>query len=380
MKNIVTIFTGGTIGSKKNSSGEISPAKDMSYRLLEMYQETWKQNCMETLLEKSESEILFVSEEPYYILSENLTGTELLVLAGCVNRYLPEEERKYVFPLSFEKNIDVGEKNQQTEGIVIMHGTDTLAYTAAFLGLLFEDVSIPILLVSSAYPLEDVRANGLRNFRGAVEFIKGGYGAGVFVSYANEGENVTIHRGTRLIRSLEYSADVISAENRFYGRFQADGVFLKNPNYMEEREDFYEGFLKRGSRNFQKAVNGNIEIHFSKDCPEILRIVPYPGMSYPKISEEMKVVLMESYHSGTIGITDGLRRFMKEAKKRGLPVYLTGLNREDADYETVGQYEEMGIIPLRNKTAVTQYMKFWLMLKNDCFFIRKPCETVLALL
>ena len=359
MKNIITIFTGGTIGSKKNASGEIAPEKEMSYRLLEMYEEKKRQERMENP-GMEEEKVCFLPEEPYYILSENLSGKELFLLAECVKKYFSgtAEERK---------------KEPAADGIIIMHGTDTLAYTAAFLGLLFEEIPVPVLLVSSAYPLDDERANGFRNFDAAVEFIKGGFGAGVFVSYANEGETVKIHRGTRLIRSLEYSADIFSAGNRFYGSFTEDGFFLKNPEFMEEPENFYETLAKRQMVDVKKIKNSEYfedkssdkkrkrEFVFSEHCPEVLRIFAYPGMVYPEIREEIKVILMESYHSGTIGISGGLKAFMKEAEKRKIPVYLTGLNKEDADYETVREYEALGIVPLRNKTAVTQYMKFWLL-------------------
>jgi len=58
------------------------------------------------------------------------------------------------------------------DGIIITHGTDTLAYTAAALSFYFNAIKIPILLVSSDYPLDDSKANGLDNFMCAVEFIR----------------------------------------------------------------------------------------------------------------------------------------------------------------------------------------------------------------
>lgn len=376
MKNIITIFTGGTIGSKKNASGEISPEKEMSYRLLEMYEEKKRQERMEN--PDVDEEICFFPEEPYYILSENLSGKELFLLAECVKKCLSAEEKinMFFFESAEERKKELSQCEQvAADGVIIMHGTDTLAYTAAFLGLLFEEVQVPVLLVSSVYPLEDERANGFRNFDAAVEFIRGGFGAGVFVSYANEGETVKIHRGTRLIRSLEYSADIFSAGNRFYGSFTEDGRFLKNPEFMEEPENFYETLAVRRTTDVKKFDNSeNVENQssdkkrkrefvFSENCPEILRLFSYPGMIYPEIREEVKVILMESYHSGTIGISEGLKAFMKEAEKRKIPVYLTGLNKEDADYETVREYETLRVVPLRNKTAVTQYMKFWLLFR-----------------
>ncbi|MBR1743165.1 MAG: asparaginase [Lachnospiraceae bacterium] len=355
MKRIVTVFTGGTIGSRKSDTGEIAPDQNMSFRLLEMYQETVDKKFTGNSEREEESLIEFLSEEPYYILSENLTGRELFTLAECVKRYLAVSE-----------NI---------EGIIIMHGTDTLQYTAAFLGFLFAKASIPIVLVSSAYPLEDERANGLRNFCGAVDFIRGDFENGVFVSYANEGETVKIHRGTRLVRSLEYSADVFSAGNGFYGSFTEDGRFLKNPDFIDEVEKFPEdliftgekkraGFGQESQLNDRQEVRKQEEFMLTVGCPYILRIVPYVGMVYPEISEDVKVILMESYHSGTIGISESLKSFAEKAGKRKLPIYLTGLNREDTDYETVSGYTRLGIIPLRNKTAISQYVKLWILLSN----------------
>ena len=54
-------------------------------------------------------------------------------------------------------------ESEKYDGIIITHGTDTLQYTSAMLGYMFDDVSIPIVLVSSNYVLEDKRANGLIN-------------------------------------------------------------------------------------------------------------------------------------------------------------------------------------------------------------------------
>lgn len=351
-KTIITIFTGGTIGSRKTDSGDIAPDEEMSYRLLSEYRQYEKKHELER--------VNFVPVEPYFILSEHLTGKELLLLAECVNRYLPIEEQRQ-FQSSVEQ--EIGEEHKiLADGIIIMHGTDTLQYSAALLELFFGNSSIPILLVSSAYPLEDSRANGLQNFCSAVAFISGNHGSGVFVSYANSGDLVKIHQGSKLVRSLEYSADVFSISNRFYGLFTKEGQFVKNPSFVKDDE-----YLTDEQIFSQKKENISLTqgIDLTENCEGVLRLEPFVGMQYPEIGEKIKVILMGSYHSGTIGISDGLKQFTKQAIQRKIPIYLTGLNSEDADYETVKEYQSLGIIPLRDKTGISQYMKFWLLLSNQ---------------
>ena len=323
---IGTIFTGGTIGSRLGKEGTVVPDEEMRFLLLERYRQEEK-TCGEEEFPE------FLTEEPYYILSENLTAKELLKLYDCILRMIEKEK---------------------PAGIIVLHGTDTLAYTAAFLSYVFWEVQIPVVLVSSAYPMEDERANGMDNFKGAVRFITDISVPGVYVSYKNAGENVKIHAGTGILHPLEYSDRVFCLRQACYGSFTEDWSFVKNTAYKEA--ELFNGEQK-------KLLSKSLTL--TEQCTEVLRIIPYVGMSYPVIGEGTRAVLMESYHSGTIGISDELRRFAKTAKERGVPVYLTGLNTEDADYETVESYEALGIIPLRNKTAVSQYVKLWLFLSND---------------
>ena len=393
---IVTVFTGGTIGSRAGASGDISPDRKMAYRLLKMYQDVFQTTEVENsladiytsetdnsstefcVLEKDNGITGFLTEEPYYILSENLTGKELLLLARCVEKYLhpkmQDSSRRFCKPMGKEAEGMSSKEEKGIDGIIILHGTDTLQYTAAFLSYVFADANVPIVLVSSAKPLEKIdiketgkgagefagsvcekgKANGFQNFCGAVEFIRGGFCTGVYVSYANEGECVKIHSGERLIRSKEYSADVLSSFGSVYGSFDEGGAFLRNPSFQEKKDvcfDFFPRSFKEQQADLA-AAEIETEIYLTETCRGVLRISPYVGMTYPVLTGEIKVVLMESYHSGTLGITRELKEFAKEAALLKIPVYLTGLDEESADYETVREYEELGIIPLRNKSGV----------------------------
>ena len=109
---IGVVFTGGTIGSRIDQSGYISAVREAPFLLLEMYREQYG------------DDVDFFVEEPYCILSENLQADHLLRLAACVESMLEQED---------------------LEGIVITHGTDTLQYSAAFLGYIFGGAKIPVI-------------------------------------------------------------------------------------------------------------------------------------------------------------------------------------------------------------------------------------------
>jgi len=183
---ILTVFTGGTIGSLVGSDGKISTEEATKYLLIDEYEKKYGK--------KSE----FDTIEPYRILSENLKANHLTELIAVLQKVFTEKTY---------------------DGVIITHGTDTLQYTSAALQYVFGAVDFPIILVSSDFVLTDPKANGLINFAAAVDFIEGKYGTGVFVSYCNPGENPKFHRGTRMQNSLSFAADVNSILGGEYGSF-----------------------------------------------------------------------------------------------------------------------------------------------------------------
>lgn len=309
---IHAIFTGGTIGSKVNDKGVISPAKSATFSLLERYRKEHGQS------------VRFLCQEPYYILSENLDFEHVAMLIECVGTCL----------------------TQQADGILVMHGTDSLQYSAAFLQYLFADARIPIVLVSSNYPLEDERANGYTNFCRAVDFIRAKAGTGVFVSYENPGSIPRIHRASRLLAHQAYSDRLESLSGQIYGSFFR-GQFQKNPYYEDGTKDTLFG------RKALTLLSGLKTL--KRDA--VLRLYAHVGMNYPAISEETRAILIESYHSGTIELCEEGKSFFAEAKDKGIPVYLVGLSGGEKVYETVEAYQKLGIHILPQCTPISQYVK-----------------------
>ncbi|MBR1390455.1 MAG: asparaginase [Lachnospiraceae bacterium] len=322
---VSVIFTGGTIGSKLTSEHVISTDNTAAYELLAAYES-----------QPDHLPVQFLTSEPYYILSENIRAQNLITLIREITNVLSTAD---------------------PDGIIVTHGTDTLQYTAAILGYVFSTASVPIILVSSNYVLQDARANGLSNFSHAISFLSYlscQWGlperrrTGVFVSYQNTGQPALIHRATRLLPSLPFTDEVHSCMNQWFAKL-TDSRWELNPRYLSTPDTF--------------SVSPK-QVSLTDDSGCILRIRPYPGMVYPEIPSGTRAILHESFHSGTIGIHAALTDFVTEASRKKIPIYLSGFNPSENAYETSAQYRALGLAVLPVSSVIAQYCKLWLATGN----------------
>ena len=300
---ITYILTGGTIGSSIGEDGIARPTADVSSMI------------------GDDSQL----RVPYNILSENLDGKHLNLLM---------EETAAVI------------KEGECEGIIITHGSDTLQYSAAMLDLVFGGVDLPIVLVAANYVLTDLRSNGKANLYFAQRFIKEKRSNGVFICYKNEGEAVKIHRGRDVLPHEAFSDVLKSMGGSCFAEYKYDSdmsAAVYKQDGCEIRDDSYDGRIPR-----------------LDDPGCVLRIEPYPGMGYPVIGSDVKAVLLGSYHSGTVGINDGLKNFLSAAKDKGTDVYLCGLSRAGTEYESISTYDELGIKAIYDVSPVYAYCMLWL--------------------
>ena len=76
----------------------------------------------------------------------------------------------------------VSEKAPECDGIVIIHGTDTLAYTSSMLSFMLQNIRIPVVLTGSQLSILNPVADATENLRCAIYMAQTGY-AGVFVAF-----------------------------------------------------------------------------------------------------------------------------------------------------------------------------------------------------
>ena len=304
---ILVIFTGGTIGSaQKNDT--ISLQSSTKYTLLENYKSSFP------------NDIMFEHISPYNVLSENLSAIEITKLVSTVCE-------------------NVG---KDYDGIIVTHGTDTIQYSASALHYALGVDTVPVVLVSSNYPLEDMRSNGHDNFASAVSFICSGMGRGVFVSYKNPGKDYAdIHRGNNLLQHAECDDALYSANNMVFATIK-NGKVIKNDTYQDDAP-----FAPVGAISFSCTS-------------DILVVEPHPADNYSYELCNYRAVLLSPYHSSTLDTeSKQFCAFCKKAMDMHIPVYLPHFRR-DAMYESTKKFAPLGIMLMPDSTFVSAYIKLWI--------------------
>ncbi len=299
---ITTIFTGGTIGSAVSGT-HISLDDSSRFALIDGYRR------------QHGDEVTFFTRSPYTILSENLSADAINALLDAV----AEEEAG------------------DSDGIVVTHGTDTLAYTAAALALRFPKPRCPIIVVSANYPLDDPRTNGHSHFEAAVSYIRDKLPPLTLVAYRNPHENaVTLHHADSIYLQPELAEEVIGmtapAAVFANGQVQAIDTLPRDRDPMTA--------------------------HYPADS-KVLVVTAVPGMGYPYDLGGIKAVLFRPYHSGTLPTAaPALTAFCQKATAHGIPLYISGTG-QPADYESTAVFEALGITRLPKCTLAAAYMRLW---------------------
>ena len=323
MKNILVLFTGGTIGSTA-TEGTIDISGGTPFKLLQLFQQQTPNH----------QDIHFTTRQPLQILSENLAPPAWKILIAALE----------------------AEHINQYDGVIITHGTDTLAYTAAALSFYFNNLKVPMLLVSSDYPLDDPRANGLANFNCAIEFILQKIQLGVFVPYRNQQQKKThVHQASRLSCSLQLTGDFYSVQGNSFAQFE---------------KKRFSGLLVSTipDEDHNRPTSPAITARF---CSRILMIKPYPGLDYSHFNLELvDVVLHDLYHSGTActssqwGENHSLLSFIKRCNAKNIPVYLAPAIQSSDAYQSTRALLDLGTEMIWNMSIESAYIKLMLAYGN----------------
>ncbi len=301
MLKILVLSTGGTIESAKINDW-VSLDLNQKEQLLRAY-ETAHPN-----------EIDFEVKSLFSIHSENLTATFLnqlteTLLVACQKPY---------------------------DGIVVLHGTDTLAYSAAAAALCLGSNRLPVVFVSSNYPLLDPRANGAANFEGALAFLREKAQRGVFVSYTNDGKTVALHAATEVFSHLEMDDAVYSV---------GGPVAL----YQNGRITFCKT---------APTVQGWGSVSLVEN-PKILNLPVTPLTDYEISPKGYHAVVLTPYHSGTVSTaSSAFVNFCHRFHKAGVPILLPDVPKESA-YDSMREYERLGLTVLPNLPRIITLMQCW---------------------
>ncbi|MBE6568152.1 MAG: hypothetical protein E7657_05805 [Ruminococcaceae bacterium] len=319
MKKILIVHTGGTIGSipeRQCRDVKVAKAKKILFENFAASASPYA----------ALADSLFEDVPPEFeTLSENMT-------VGIWNALLAHLAR---FDLS------------AYSGVILLHGTDTLAYTAALLALTQSASPVPIMLVSGNKPPVCADGNANANFAAAVSLILQGIAPNVYVPYRNADGKTYLHLGATLLQCPDFSEDFRNADTA--------KCFLLNEKNEIDEADF--ALCARFSSRRSSAVCRFPALQ--EDT--VLAVFPYVGLRYDRVSlDGVQGVLHATYHSGTLCVKDGAHSFLtlaERAGKHGIPVFLAPCYYGDDKYSSTAEaVEQGGAVPLA-LTAEAAYVK-----------------------
>ena len=287
MRRIILLHTGGTLGMAP--SGE--PASLAPGRFLE--------HLLEQVPELGQLAQLSV-EVPFNQDSACLEAEHIQVLARRIR-----------------------ETSQDFDGFVIIHGTDTMAFSASVLGFLLADLGKPVVLTGSQRPLAFVRSDARSNVVNAVDLA------------CRAVPEVGICFGTHWLRGV--ATDKLSV-----GLFEA----FQSPNLPPLAELGAELRLSPQAGAFERRVPAGLGASLET---AIQTVTPHPGMPWSLTPPGARAVLIQAFGAGNLPMgRPDLRAFLADCAQRSLPVVVISQcphgGVDLSAYELGRQVEALGAI------------------------------------
>ncbi len=247
----------------------------------------------------------------------------------------PEWELIEFSPLLDSSNIAVAEWNKMGrtiadryndfDGFVILHGTDTMAYSASALSFMLENLNKPVVFTGSQIPMCRLRSDGLDNIVNSI-----------LIAASGVVREVSLYFGGRLLRgnrSTKISSDLLEAfDSPNYPHLADAGIGIQ---YHEELLLASPGnpmpaHNKEGANNDNAARNDAGRPPFCKALHfQEFREIPigvlkvFPGIQFSVfeqiMTEKLKGVVIEAFGAGNIpnGTCSSLLPIVERAYKSG---------------------------------------------------------------
>ncbi len=310
---ILLIYTGGTIGMVKNF--ETGALKAFNFdKLLENIPELHQLDCtIET------------------------TSFETPIDSSNMNRR------------SWVKIADTIEENyQKFDGFVILHGSDTMSYSASALSFMLENLGKPVIFTGSQLPIGDLRTDAKENLITAIQIASLQYKKRPAIAEVCLYFEYKLYRGNRTTK--------INAEH-----FNA----FTSPNYNALAESGVH--LRINDELLLPKPTKKLIVHRELD-DNVVIVKMFPGINENVLRSifaipNLKGVILETYGAGNAPTDDWFLSTLKAAIKSGIHIVnvtqCAGGSVSMGDYETSTMLKKIGVISGKDMTteaAITKLM------------------------
>ena len=194
---------------------------------------------------------------------------------------------------------------EEFDGFVILHGTDTMAYTASALSFMLENLKKPVILTGSQLPIDMLRTDGKENLIASIEIAAAKHedGASIVPEVCIFFENQLL-RGNRTTKINAENFNAFRSYN--YPTLATAGIHIKYE---------YDRILKP---NYQKSLKS----HYLYDT-NIAILTLFPGIQENIISTVLhapglKAIVLKTYGSGNAPQKRWFIDLLKDATTRGI--------------------------------------------------------------
>ena len=313
MTSILVIYTGGTIGMVQDpKTGTLRPlSQEILYQFL-------------PVLENFHCNIDFhIFETP--LDSSNMNPAFWVKLATVIE-----------------------ENYESYDGFVVLHGSDTMAYTASALSFMLENLNKPVIFTGSQLPIGLVRTDGRENFINSVEIaaareVDTPLVPEVAICFENR-----LYRGNRTSKlNAEHFGAFISGN---YPALADIGVHIRYSHNLILKPNFKK-------LRVQKELDDNIAILklFPGITPNTVRSILH--------TEGLKAVILETFGAGNAPTVPWFLDLLKESIDRGVILFnvtqCKGGKVDIGKYETSAGLGKIGVIggyDITTESAVTKMM------------------------
>lgn len=311
-KKVLIIYTGGTIGMRRTDDG--------------------------------------------YIPVTGFIAEALASIADMSRSDFPSWDLHEMSPLLDSSNMTVREWNNiaaviydnynDYSGFVVLHGTDTMAYTASALSFILTEQDKPVILTGSQIPLSEVRSDGRDNLITSVLIAADGIAREVCLYFSGK-----LLRGNR---SMKMSADgLVAFDSPNYPHLADVGISVKYnlPALLTKGTDAHK----------QLAFTPFSEVPIG-----VLKV--FPGIQFDLfeqiMTEKLSGIVLETFGAGNIpGNADALLPIIKKAFASG--TVITVCSQCPAGtvvlgaYETSASLKEAGAVSGRDMTTEAAVAKLY---------------------
>ena len=312
--NVLIIYTGGTIGMVRHYKTGVLKAFDFR-KVVEHIPELGQLDCrIHSISFKNPLD------------SSEMSPTHWSAIATLIEKYYA-----------------------QYDGFVVLHGSDTMSYTASALSFMLENLGKPVIFTGSQLPIGDLRTDAKENLITSIQLA----------SLQQHGKPVIQEVGLyfeyklyRANRTTKLNAEHFQAFGSMnYPAIAESGVHLK----------VNHEFLFRPAKAKKFKVHKDLDTNVA-----ILKI--FPGMSKHLINgilniPELKALILETYGAGNAPTNTWLLEMLQDAKARGL--HLVNVTQCPGGSVIMGRYKtsaalkDMQIIDggdITTEAAITKLM------------------------